>query len=488
MLFQLTTAGKALLDSQPTTTNVTKVELGSGVGYTLPSNPSGLTGSAVYTTFPTIRPTIIDANTIRYEVFLAKTVGNFQFGEMALWSNSTLLGVGVSSALITKTMTAGGNDGNEIALDAFCDLTPGQRYNTADVDVNSLLTLPTLPLPDYLTPPAVNDRNVYVMYSTAGNQQPYLAIADPTGRWSFTSKPVARYQGHVTTIGDLGMTSSDITGSYGGVAADLVIEFISGAQRGYCRQLSSLSGGTIQWNTPLGLHPAVGDAFIVLGPQDTVASGGGGPEITISGTPAVGNTLTATLTGGKCENFQWYRDGTPISGATNTNGAGTVSTYVVNALDASHDLQVRCVGYTPYANTGVIPGTPPDPIDLRPRFGLGAANAYLSQNAQALLDAMTPIPGSTDNGKAGTFNLQTTPGNYGWVAIVASVSSSGIHFYDGLGYGGWQGAGLAGNNSGASDDPTLSNVTFTDEDGTVWRLFRQDYVNANPSAAPYTIS
>lgn len=125
-------------------------------------------------------------------------------------------------------------------------------------------------------------------------------------------------------------------------------------------------------------------------------------------------------------------------------------------------------------------------FDTRPRFGLGAANAYTTP--AALLAAMFPLAASSNGGRAGTMSLTTSAGNYGWVAVEAGVSSTGIRFFDGVGYGGWSGAGLAGNNTGASPDPTLSTTTFTDANGTNWRFFRQDYVNANPSAATYTVS
>lgn len=125
-------------------------------------------------------------------------------------------------------------------------------------------------------------------------------------------------------------------------------------------------------------------------------------------------------------------------------------------------------------------------LDTRPRFGLGAANAYLTP--ATLLAAMTALTSGVNGGRAGTMSLTTTTGNYGWVAVVAAGTEAGVRFFDGTGYAGWQGAGLAGNNSGASDDPTLSAVTVTDTNGTLWRLFRQDYVHANAVAGTYTLS
>lgn len=205
--------------------------------------------------------------------------------------------------------------------------------------------------------------------------------------------------------------------------------------------------------------------------------------IVITGNLGVGNTLTATLSGGFATGFQWYRGNTPISGATDIDSTGTISTYLQDNADVGFILSVRAVGYVPMSVAGIVPGVG---ADTRPRFGLGNANAW-TVNPAALLAGMTPIAGSINDGRDGTFSLTTTTGNYGWVAVVASATVSGLRFFDGLGYGGWSGAGLPGNNNGESPDPSVSSVTY-DDGTTVWRLFRQDYINANPTSASYTIS
>jgi hypothetical protein len=490
MRFNLTTSGKALLDANPTTLVVTRIDYGSAYGYSLPTNPTGLTGSVVHTSSVFVYPHIVDANTISYPAFLSKTVGPFSFGEAALYVGATLFGVGVSDALITKTATVGAVEGGEINLDFFCDLQPGQRINTAEQTVNSQLVLPSVPLPDLLTPPAVNEKNVYVIYSAENSEQSYLAFADPTGKWGFSNKPSVKFQGTVDSAGSLGIESLDITGSYSGVATDLVIQFVDGPQRGYCRVLTTKSDGTLMWNTPMAELPNQGDAFVVFGPQSG-STGSGGPQITFTGTLGVGNVITGTLANGTATGFQWYRGGSAISGATNIQG-GTVSQYTLVSGDAGLELSLRAIGFQPSAIAGTVPSgaptpPPPGPSDTRPRFGIGAVDAWTT-GPQALLDAMSVIPGSSNGTKAGTFTLQTSTGNYGWVAVLASISGSGVQFFDGVGYGGWSGAGLPGMNFGESPNPSTSSVLFTDANNVQWRFFRQDFLNANPVASDYTIS
>jgi hypothetical protein len=135
-------------------------------------------------------------------------------------------------------------------------------------------------------------------------------------------------------------------------------------------------------------------------------------------------------------------------------------------------------------------------LDTRPRYGVALPGAY-SNPATLLAGLSSFVTGSVNDGKAGTFTVAPGVGNYGWVAVVAGPSVSGVRFFDGVGYGGWSGAGFTGNNTGASPDPTLSPPgagvtptgavvpTYTDGNSTIWRFFRQDYSNAGGS---FTIS
>lgn len=142
------------------------------------------------------------------------------------------------------------------------------------------------------------------------------------------------------------------------------------------------------------------------------------------------------------------------------------------------------------SRVGVSPGAiSSGALDTRPRFGLAAANAFASDPA-ALLAALTSVvPGSSNGGHTGTFNITTTAGNYGWLAVEATGSTAGVTFYDGLGNGGWSGSGTPGGNyTGSDTTPTTSAQVHTDGNGTQWRFYRQNYVHADPTGGSYTIS
>lgn len=123
----------------------------------------------------------------------------------------------------------------------------------------------------------------------------------------------------------------------------------------------------------------------------------------------------------------------------------------------------------------------------RPRWFVAPADAHTT-GTQAFLDAAT-LFGSAGS-KVGTIeDLQTTTGNYGWVAMPGDVSAAGVTFRDETNTpGDWNGAGLSGANTGSSPSPAQSSVTFADADGFVWRLFRMDYPHSQPTAGDWTTS
>jgi hypothetical protein len=216
-------------------------------------------------------PQIVDVNTLRYSILLANSLPSFAFGEVALYSDTTLLGVAVNAVMLNKIGPVSGSSGQTFKLDFFIGNAPGQQYAVGDV-IGDQRAFARLPVPDLLKPPALNETNAYVIYGIGENDIPYFAFSDPTGKWSFSSKPSIYITGTISDVGTYGLQSFDITGSYPGPVTDLVLQFVSGTTRGYCRQVSSMVTDGIVWTTPMTYLPSVGDSFIILGPQ--VSSGG----------------------------------------------------------------------------------------------------------------------------------------------------------------------------------------------------------------------
>lgn len=201
---------------------------------------------------------------------------------------------------------------------------------------------------------------------------------------------------------------------------------------------------------------------------------------TISGTAQVGQTLTAsagTWTGAPTSYaYQWKGAGTAISGATastytpvtgDIGNALTVSVVATNGTGASSPA-------TSAATSAVIAATVV--ADTRPRYVVAAANAYTS--FASAFAAATPLAGSANGGKAGgPFTVSPGVGLYGWAAVLQSAAAGGVTFTDAFGAGGWSGAGLSGDNTGASPSLSTSSTTYVDTSGT-YLLFRQDYANS----------
>ena len=269
MLFQLTTEGRELLNYDPAGIPITRTVFGSDFGYTLDLEPTGIRGSVVLENDTTWDPTIMDNNTLRYTIFLASGLPTLVFGEVALYSRDTLVAVGMSPIQIVKLGPAAGEDGYEVRIDIFIDTDSDLRYVTADVvnsrDFNSFPRFPTV---DLLIPPSLSDHNVFLIYGYKLYQQPFLAYTDATGCWSFSTKPQLYFRGSIKDIGDHALSSEDVQGVYNGDPTHLVLQFVTGAQRGFCRTVTKVinQGQSFQWNSALKIHPEPGDEFRVVGP------------------------------------------------------------------------------------------------------------------------------------------------------------------------------------------------------------------------------
>lgn len=265
MLFRLTLEGQALLDQYPEGFTITSVVLAEDANFSLDPLPSSYTGDVVFTLTRNIPAKVLDANTLVYTVLLDAELPTMTFGNLALYSGATLVGLAVSNSLLTKVGPDGGVDGQPLPLNVFVDLEGSERFGAIDSgQSNSFARVAT---PDQLRPPAKNGDNAFVVYGLTALDTPYFAFADPTGKWGFSSKTRVAYTGQVEGAGPLGLMSSSAVGSYPGEATDLVLQFVTGPLRGYCRQLTLLELPTIQWSTPLAILPLVGDSFIIVSPE-----------------------------------------------------------------------------------------------------------------------------------------------------------------------------------------------------------------------------
>lgn len=126
---------------------------------------------------------------------------------------------------------------------------------------------------------------------------------------------------------------------------------------------------------------------------------------TITGTPEVGQTLTANGTGGT---FQWTRDGSPIGGATS-------STYTLVGADDGAAIRVE---ETQGGDT--VASNPVTVYYAAPTAASGLADQSFSNNSG---DQTYDVSGDFTFGKAGTYSIQTGPAG-------VTVNSSGVVTFD----------------------------------------------------------
>lgn len=160
---------------------------------------------------------------------------------------------------------------------------------------------------------------------------------------------------------------------------------------------SSNGGAAVNWTN--------GTRWVKGRSSGTVDGGGSsGLSVTVTGTPAVGNTLTASVTAGYTASFQWTRNGVDISGATS-------STYTLVSADGGATVSVRAASFA-VAATGL-------PVPAAPFL----ANSVIVENDNYFgrSTAMTGVTNSRT--ESGAFWLQVTADTTAFRIVKTDASS-----------------------------------------------------------------
>lgn len=121
------------------------------------------------------------------------------------------------------------------------------------------------------------------------------------------------------------------------------------------------------------------------------------------------------------------------------------------------------------------PPPPPSAVATNPRFGY--APALLAGNntgLAALFSSMVSLMGSASGGTTGMFNTVASTTNFTWIAVLASAAGPDIRVFDGIGYGGFSGAGSPGLYAPGEIDPSAISLPYTDGNANLWKMFRSD--------------
>lgn len=267
MQFVLTTAGQLLIQSNPGVAPALQhFKLGSSFGYTPNSAQTDLMGVELHSGTPS-NPVIQASNLVKYTLFLDFSLGNFNFGEVALYApGNVLFAIGTSTTQIPKVKSAVNTDGNSLSIDCYVS-TSGTTYSiyaelgNSDININ----IPALPNIDSLPPAYTAIPNTYQV-SSPGQISSVLAFSN-NSRWSVTGYDTEIHQSLTVAAGSTASTIkfAEIATNPTTVG-ELLIQGITGLNAGSIRVISGYSAGTNAYSVANSFmhQPQVGDVFSIV--------------------------------------------------------------------------------------------------------------------------------------------------------------------------------------------------------------------------------
>ena len=274
MNIQLTNYGVELLQGS-IPFKITKYELGSAYNYSPSLDASSLEGELVYSGSPT-DPIVINANTIKYSIALGYTVGDFTFGEIALYVEDKCVALVVSDSPVTKQKYSSAKQGNALVLDIYIGMTGRNYYAWVDELKNSSeFEIPTIESVDYLPPPSKSSPNFYIISAPSLEASTTLAYTTNIGIWNFD---VYQYSS-VKQLKIIDSTSTSITFDFGNLSkeeiralspkyfGESIVQFYVSSIPGICRNILQTiqdeKGLTVYFATPLAKLPNKEDTVLV---------------------------------------------------------------------------------------------------------------------------------------------------------------------------------------------------------------------------------
>lgn len=282
MYTQLTAEGQTLFDSG-TQVVLTKMVLGDGYGYTLDTSSTDIRGNVVYEGVPSVLETL-SSNMFKTSLIMDATVGPITYGEFALYSNSVLVALGVSSSPFFKRGPADPKGASQVKLEVTIRVLGDNFQSFTNVlDGSNEFRLGICDRLDLLPRPLEATPNAYVIRGASKEQLAFFSYTDK-GLWSFDAYPhfannefevVAATKTSVTMNADKWDTKFNPI-----FLGKTVLQFSSGANLGYCRYVTVASPSSDSTEITLGVSsmvndvPKVGDKFFLY-PRRTEESGGG---------------------------------------------------------------------------------------------------------------------------------------------------------------------------------------------------------------------
>ncbi len=300
-----------------------------------------------------------------------------------------------------------------------------------------------------------------VLPAVSGTAQQGQTLSVTTGTWSGTPTPTYAYQWLRAGAAISGATGSTYLLGFGDVGSAISCA-VTATNAAGSASATSPSTATV---TPIaatitGTAPAgtVGTAYSYT---FTTANFVGAITATVgSGTLPAG--LALSVSGSSI-----VLSGTPTAAATSSFTIHGVGATSGTADSAAQSVTIAAAVVSTHA-----------------RFAQDTATAGAGGTAAALFASMAQVSGASSD-RTGTITTTADPTKYTWVAVTAAAAGSGVRFFDGTGYGGFNGAGSSSIYTGPDADPTTIHQTYTDGSGNTWNLYRS---SGHSVALTFTLS
>jgi len=303
----LTTAGQALLEANQGPVTVDSYKLGSAFGYIPEPADTNIHGTLIFSGVPS-SPLLVNANVVKYSIFLDYNLGPFNFGEVGLFVGTTLFALATGDELIPKIPISSGATGNAIRIDEYLSVVETNYEMWLDlIPSNNEFQMAILASPDQLPPSATAVPNAYIISGASAQQSAFEAYTDRNGLWNFDAYQYAN-QAVATIVSSTAQSVtinlSDYLDSFSpAYFGQIILQFNTGALYSICRYVLSVvksgSTATLNFQSPIMQQPVAGDTFVIFGRQALSTTI---PNIPIAshtqlGAVVIGDTLTVDITG-----------------------------------------------------------------------------------------------------------------------------------------------------------------------------------------------
>lgn len=277
-MMQLTDLAVDKLNNSTDPIVLTRYVLGNAHNYVPNQYMTGIKGVTVWQGEPSL-PLATSANIIKYGIYLDFDVGDFDVGEVALYTaDGELFAIGVLSELVRKQKIQPNEAGNSLRIDIYLSMV-GENYDMwVDYsEMNNQLDVPNVTSVDQLPAPQNAQPNVMIVQGESSERPAMLAYTDRNNLWSITGYTFLRDATNEYTV--VSSTPQSITVASSGqdklspeFLGQKIIQFSSGELYGICRVVKAVvevnNQFTLELVTRLAVQPNVGDSLQVFTMQD----------------------------------------------------------------------------------------------------------------------------------------------------------------------------------------------------------------------------